>query len=147
MTAVSDLGVPQRVRSKQFHHGQLSMLLSTPVTTFVYSSLQDVLRGYNASVTDVPQRSTPGNLPVIPSSLTKLATVHEAMTWSCAIATALNQEHVIITVDQARQTTHPCKFQNVVLRMGAFHTATAFLAVLGKPFGDAGPGLVCKMTH
>ena len=26
--AVSDLGVPQRVRRKQFHHGQLSMLLS-----------------------------------------------------------------------------------------------------------------------
>ena len=33
---------------------------------------------------------------------------------------------------------HPCKFQNVVLRMGAFHTVTAFLTVLGKPFGDAG---------
>ena len=33
---------------------------------------------------------------------------------------------------------YPCKFQNVALRMGAFHTATAFLAVLGKPFGDAG---------
>ena len=86
-----------------------------------------------------------GNLPVTPSSLTKLATVHKAMTWSCAVATVLNQEHVTITVDQAIyckaqeiRWKHPCKFQNVVLRMGAFHTATAFLAVLGKPFGDAG---------
>ena len=51
------------------------------------------------------KRSTISNLPVIPSSLTKLATVHEAMTWSCAAATELNQEHVIITVDQARQST------------------------------------------
>ena len=100
---------------------------------------------FNASVTDVPQRSTVGYLPVIPSSPTELATVHEAMTRSCAIATALNQEHVIITVDQAIyckaqeiRWKHPSKFQNVVLRMGAFHTATAFLAVLGKRFGDAG---------
>ena len=28
-----------------------------------------------------------------------------AMIWSCAVATALNQEHVIITVDQTRQST------------------------------------------
>lgn len=30
------------------------------------------------------------------------------------------------------------EFSNVVLRMGAFHTAMTFLAVLGKRFGDAG---------
>ena len=100
---------------------------------------------FNASVTDVPQRSTIGYLPVIPSSPTELATVHEAMTRSCAIAKALNQEHVIITLDQAVyckaqeiRWKHSSKFQNVVLRMGAFHIAATFLAVLGKRFGDAG---------
>ena len=30
------------------------------------------------------------------------------------------------------------EFENVVLRMGAFHVITAFLAVLGKRFADAG---------
>ena len=80
----------------------LSKYSSTPVTTFVY--LQDVSRGYNASVTDVPQRSTIGNLPVIPFS-DELGHCARAMTWSCAAATALNLEHVIITVDQTRQST------------------------------------------
>ena len=73
---------------------------------------------FNGSVTDVPQRSTIGYLPVIPSSTTELATLHETMTRSCTMATALNQEHVIIMVDQAIcckaqeiRWKHPSKFQ------------------------------------
>ena len=100
---------------------------------------------FNAAVSQPPPCSTLGYLPVIPSSPTELATVHEAMERSCALAKALRQEHVIITMDQAVyckaqeiRWKHPEKFRNVVLRMGAFHTANTFLAVLGKRFGDAG---------
>ena len=155
--AVSDLGTPQRVRRKQFHHGQLSMqcfflskYASTPVTTFVY--LQDVSRGYNASVTDVPQRSTIDNLRVIPSSLINLAAVHKAMTWSCAVATALNQEHVIITVDQARQST--AKHKKFV---GSIHASSKMSRSGWVPSTQLPPSwrflasllvmLVCKMIH
>ena len=55
---------------------------------------------FNASVGDIPQRSTIGYLPVIPASPTELAAVHEAMLKSCAIAKYLNEEHVIITLDR-----------------------------------------------
>ena len=100
---------------------------------------------FNAAVGKASPRSTVGYLPIIPASPTELSTVYEAMLRSCAIAKALHQEHVIITLDQAVyykaqeiKWKHPDQFKDVVLWMGAFHIATTFLAVLGKRFGDAG---------
>ena len=64
---------------------------------------------------------------------------------SCAIAKSLNQQHTIITLDQAVyckaleiRWKHSDKFSNAVLRLGAFHICNTFLAVLGKRFGEAG---------
>ena len=64
---------------------------------------------------------------------------------SCAIAKSLDQSHATITLDQAIyckaleiRWKHPEKFGHVVLRMGAFHIANTFIAVLGKRFADGG---------
>ena len=61
------------------------------------------------------------------------------------VAVKTCQPDVIVTLDQAiyakAQDILWCKqdeFSNVVLRMGAFHTAMTFMAVIGKHFGDAG---------
>ena len=109
--------------------------------------LQTVLpwSGFNAAIGSVPRQSEIGYLPVIPQSPTEFATVYELLKRSCATSKQLNQPHTIITVDQAIY----CKaqeirwknmeeFKSVVLRMGSFHIACTFLAVLGKRFADAG---------
>ena len=64
---------------------------------------------------------------------------------SCSTAKSLNQQHTIITLDQAVyckaleiRWKHSDKFSNVVLRLGAFQICNTFLAVLGKRFGEAG---------
>eukprot|EP00117_Sycon_ciliatum_P005471 scpid86952/ scgid9409/ len=73
-----------------------------------------------------------------------MATVYELIVRSQQLASKLGQDHCIITVDQAvyAKAVEVCwktpQFKNVVLRMGAFHTAYAFLAVLGKRFASAG---------
>ena len=103
--------------------------------------------GFNAVVTSavLPVKSTVGYLPIIPESPTSLAAVYELLVRSCSLASRVGQDHVIITVDQAIYCKaqevvwkHSEQFKQVVLRMGAFHTACAFLAVIGKRFGDAG---------
>ena len=101
---------------------------------------------FNAAVcTTVPQPSIIGYLPVIPNSPTELATVYELMKRSCMTSKQLNQPHTIITLDQAIyckaqqiRWKHKEEFQSVVLRMGAFHIACTFMAVLGKCFADTG---------
>ena len=92
-----------------------------------------------------PMCSTVGYLPIIPDSPTKLATIHELLVRSCEIAARLDQQPVIITLDQAIYSKaqeivwkNPVPFRNVVLRLGGFHIAGAFLGVLGKRFGKAG---------
>ena len=82
---------------------------------------------------------------MIPASPTDLATVHDLLERSCAIAKKLQQQHCIITLDQAIYATalevtwkKGTEFQHVVLRLGAFPLASAFLAVMGQCFGDAG---------
>lgn len=91
------------------------------------------------------RRSTVGYLPVIPTSPTQLSTVYVLLQRSIEVADQLDQNSVVIVLDQAIY----CKaqeilwknkeqFSRVVLRMGGFHIALTFLAVIGKRFGDAG---------
>ena len=72
---------------------------------------------------------------------------------SRAISHALQQNHTtaIITLDQAvcckaqeTQWKQLDKFKNVVLRMDAFHTCMALLAVADKRFGS--PGLESNLA-
>lgn len=103
--------------------------------------------GFNASCVGAttPPTSTVGYLEVIPSSPTELSTVYELLQRSSRIAQQLQQDHCIITLDQAVYAKaieivwkKEAEFKNIVLRMGAFHICTMFLAVLGNRFGDAG---------
>ena len=61
------------------------------------------------------------------------------------MADQLGQEDCIVVFDQAIyakaleivwQNAH--QFQRIVLRLGAFHTASMFLAIIGKRFAEAG---------
>ena len=102
--------------------------------------------GFNAAVTsNTPIPSVVGYCPVIEASPTELSTVYTLLKRSVQMGRKLGQAEVIIVMDLAiyakaqeivwKQTG---EFSNVVLRMGAFHTAMTFIAVLGKRFGDAG---------
>ena len=102
--------------------------------------------GFNASVTsNTPVPSVVGYCPVIEASPTELSTVYTLLKRSVQMGRKLGQAEVIIVMDLAiyakaqeivwKQTG---EFSNVVLRMGAFHTAMMFIAVLDKRFGDAG---------
>ena len=93
----------------------------------------------------VPRKNVIGYLQVIDSSPTELSTVNTALKRSIAIADKLYQHDVVIVFDQAIYAKaleivwqKPQEYSRVVLRMGAFHTACSFLAVIGKRFGDAG---------
>ncbi len=84
-------------------------------------------------------------LPVIPSSPTSLSTVYMLIQRSVTLAAELGQQDTVIVLDQAIYSKaqeilwkNKELFSNVVLQMGAFHVCLAFLAVIGKRFGDAG---------
>ena len=103
--------------------------------------------GFNAIATseDVPQHSTVGYLPVIPASPTELSTVYVMLRKSISVADTLQQEDVVVTLDQAIYakaqdivSKHCDEFKRITLRMGGFHVACTFLAVIGLRFGDAG---------
>ena len=105
--------------------------------------------GFNASIESLslPQRSIVGDLPVIAASPTELSTVHTVLKRSIAVANELNQDNVLITLDQAIKfyaraqdviAKHPEEFGRVTLRLGSFHVACTFLAVIGQRFKDAG---------
>ncbi|CAC5416584.1 unnamed protein product [Mytilus coruscus] len=97
--------------------------------------------------TNVPRANSIGCLQVIHESPTDLNTVTTVLQRSVSIADKLGQRDVVIVFDQAICAKaleiiwqKPVEFERVVLRMGAFHTACAFIAVIGKRFGDAGLG-------
>ena len=59
-------------------------------------------------------------------------------------ARAVNQQHAVVVLDQAVYAKaaeivwkQPQELRGIVLRMGAFHNCTTFLAVIGKRFSDA----------
>ena len=89
--------------------------------------------------------SVVGYLPVPASSPTELSTVFMLLQRSIAVADQLQQSDVVVVLDQAVYAKaaeiiwkHHNIFSRVVLRMGGFHIAMIFLAVIGKRFGDAG---------
>ena len=86
-----------------------------------------------------------GYCPVIEASPTELDTVYTLLKRSVAMGKKLCLDDIIIVMDQAIYAKAQeivlqknREFENVVLRMGAFHVITTFLAVLGKHFADAG---------
>ena len=102
--------------------------------------------GFNSLVTDtVPRTTSIGYCPVIGSSPTELSTVYSLLQYAKEVAVKTGQPDIVVTLDQAIYAKaqdilwSKCdEFSNVVLRMGAFHTAMTFMAVIGKRFADAG---------
>ena len=93
---------------------------------------------------NAPTYSSVGYCPVIEASPTELDTVYTLLKRSVAMGKKLGQDNIIIVMDQAIYAKAQeivlqknREFENVVLRMGAFHVITTFLAVLGKRFADA----------
>ena len=91
------------------------------------------------------RQSSVAYLPVIPACPTEMSTVFALMQKIVAMAQQLNQPDIVAVFDQAIsakvldiQWKHPELFKAIVPRMGAFHIACTFLAVIGRRFGNVG---------
>eukprot|EP00057_Strongylocentrotus_purpuratus_P019489 XP_011673963.1 PREDICTED: uncharacterized protein LOC105442958 [Strongylocentrotus purpuratus] len=94
---------------------------------------------------DIPPLTNIGYLPVIDASPTNLNTVYTILCRSVAIADQLGLNRIVVVFDQAIYAkAQEIRWRNdmfrdrLVIRMGEFHTAMAYLACIGKRFGDAG---------
>lgn len=127
------------------------MLSRQPVedTLFDYSDdRQQVIpswTAFNMMLQEPHRESTVGYCPVIEASPTELPTVFNVLKQSLQMADQLGQRDVIVVFDQAIyakaleiQWQNQDEFQRMVIRLGAFHTICAFIAAIGKRFGDAG---------
>lgn len=93
----------------------------------------------------VPRECSIGYCEVIEASPTELPTVYTVLQRSLQMAQQLGQRDVIVVFDQAIYAKalevlwqNKDQFQRLVVRIGSFHTICAFLAAIGKRFGDAG---------
>ena len=112
-----------------------------------YSVKMQGVPSYNCSITDQSELrvSKIGYMPMVSSSPTELGTVHQVQKTSQAVASAVDQQEIVIVMDQAVYSKalqimwqQPSEFSNVIPRMGAFHITCTLLAVIGKRFGEAG---------
>ena len=93
----------------------------------------------------IPLQSSIGYLPVIDASPTDLHTVHTILSRSIEIADKLELKEIVLVMDQAIYSKaqeirwmNTTFMERLVLRMGEFHTAMAYLSCIGKRFKDAG---------
>ena len=113
----------------------------------VENQLLPAWTGFNIQLkgNDIPPLTNIAYLPVIDASPVEMATIKTILDRSISIADELGLENMDIVADQAIY----CKLQQIrweneeysrrlVIRMGEFHTCMAFLACIGKRFGDAG---------
>ena len=103
--------------------------------------------GFNAmtSVKNIPV-ATIRYLPFIHASPTDLSTIYTTLLKLVAVAKNLEQDHILITADLAIY----CKAQQILwskpeslagkvtMRLGGMHLLMAFIASIGKLFGDGG---------
>ena len=103
--------------------------------------------GFNIKLREdsVPRECSVGYCQVIEASPTELTTVYTVLQRSLQMADQLGQHDVIVVFDQAIYAKalevlwqNKDQFQRLVVRIGSFHTICAFLAAIGKRFGDAG---------
>ncbi|XP_070537990.1 uncharacterized protein [Ptychodera flava] len=86
-----------------------------------------------------------GYLPVIDASPTEMSTVNTVLVKSIDVINKLNLPSGVLVMDQAIYSkAQQIRWQNqefesrLVLRLGEFHTAMSFMAVIGKQYKDAG---------
>ena len=90
-------------------------------------------------------RVNPPLVIVIEASPTELPTLYAVLQRSLQMAQQLGRHDVIVVFDQAIYAKaleflwrNKDQFQQLVVRIGSFHIIYAFLAAIGKGFGDAG---------
>ena len=101
---------------------------------------------FNAAVSSVkPVLSTIGYCPMISGSPTEFSTVYTVLKICQAMTASLAQTNSVITFDLAiymkakeLQWRFVDEFKETVIRMGGFHIALNYLAVIGKKFQDSG---------
>ena len=86
-----------------------------------------------------------GYLPTINAPATNMSTVYQILLKSLQIKETLKLHSMVVVFDQALYAKaaeikwkHRAQFNDLVLRMGVFHTICTFLSVIGKRFQDAG---------
>jgi len=91
------------------------------------------------------KKDTVGYLPTINAPATQLSTVHKVLKQALNIQKTLDLTEIVCVFDQALYAKaaeitwkHEEMNQNIVLRMGAFHTLCNLLSIIGKRFGSAG---------
>ncbi len=92
-----------------------------------------------------PSRTQVGYCPMIAGSPTEFSTVYTVMEQAQKVTKSLGQKDCVITFDLAIYTKakelqwrYPDEFSDVVIRLGGFHIALNYLAVIGKYFADSG---------
>lgn len=123
--------------------------------------------GFNSLV--FPDTTLPtviGYCPMINGSSTEFSTIYTVIKKAQNMCTSLNQKDVVITFDQAIYSKakqimwrYPEEFPDTLIRLGGFHIALNFLAVLGKRYqgsgiedlliesGTYGPGTVTSLMN
>ena len=89
-------------------------------------------------------------LPTINAPATELSTVNEILCKSEDIRKRLNQKDIVVVLDQALYAK-ACEvawksrelYENIILRLGTFHTICNLLSILGKRFQDVGLRDIC----
>ena len=102
--------------------------------------------GFNIKLEEnIPPITNIAYLPVIDASPTELATIKTILDRSISIADKLELSQIVVVFDQAIYAKvqeirwkDEVFMDRIVVRMGEFHTCMAFLACIGKRFGDAG---------
>ena len=98
-----------------------------------------------ASKGNIPAQSTIAYCPVVNASPTEISTVYAVLSKCHVRCSRAGLPYTIVVADQAIYAKalevvlqRPAELKNVVLRLGAFHTASTFISIIGKRFKDAG---------
>ena len=107
--------------------------------------------GFNIQIRDDVNviQDTVNYLPTINAPATEMSTVNEALSQTLNIMKSLHLKKIVCVFDQALYAKaaeivwKQDQFQNIIIRMGTFHTVCNLLSTIGKRFQDAGLRDLC----
>lgn len=120
-------------------HFQISLERTEKQTVPSWSAFNALVSSNASDVSSI------GYCPMIPSTPTEYSTVYTVMKTVQNMMKVLHQQYTVITFDEAIyckakeiQWRSPQEFKDTVLRLGGFHTALTFIAVIGKRYEESG---------
>ena len=94
---------------------------------------------------DIPRADNIGDCPLREGSSTVFSTIYTVSKHAQAISGIVGQTDTVITFDQASYTKakqlqwrFSDEFSKVIIRVGGFHIATNYLALMGKKYASSG---------